>query len=113
MTIHYERIINANEINLNIRFTLLLQMKQKLGRNLAILTASQKSCGIDKLTLVLDIAPLLPEILTPRLRSVSSHLYSPKEKSELMHLINVMLDYGLTLIQEKKPEGGFEYHLEP
>lgn len=88
-------------------------MNQKLGRNNSILTASQKSCGIDRSTLALDIAPLLPELLTPRLRSVSAHLYSPKEKSELMNLVNVMLDYGLTLIQEKKPDGGFEYHLEP
>lgn len=88
-------------------------MNQKLTRSKAILTASQKSCGTDKLTLTLDIAPMLPELLTPRLRSVSAHLYSSKEKAELMHLVNVMLDYGLTLIQEKKPEGGFEYNLEP
>ncbi|XP_043467460.1 chromosome transmission fidelity protein 18 homolog isoform X2 [Leptopilina heterotoma] len=89
------------------------EVNQKLTRNRAILTTSQKSCRIDKLTLTLDISPLLPELLAPRLRSVSAHLYSSKEKAELMHLVNVMLDYGLTLIQEKKPEGGFEYNLEP
>ncbi|XP_051170661.1 chromosome transmission fidelity protein 18 homolog isoform X2 [Leptopilina boulardi] len=104
----------ANQQNSKLSYpTTVNEMNQKLMRNKTILTMSQKSCGIDKLTLTLDIAPLLPELLTPRLRSVSAHLYSWKEKAELMHLVNVMLDYGLTLIQEKKPEGGFEYNLEP
>lgn len=104
----------ASQQNCKLSYpTTVTEVNQKLTRSKAILTTSQKSCGIDKLTLTLDISPLLPELLTPRLRSVSAHLYSSKEKAELMHLVNVMLDYGLTLIQEKKAEGGFEYNLEP
>ncbi|XP_011706225.1 PREDICTED: chromosome transmission fidelity protein 18 homolog, partial [Wasmannia auropunctata] len=55
----------------------------------------------------------MSDILAPRLRTVPSHLYSPKEKSDLARIINVMLDFGLSFVQEKNPQGGYIYNLDP
>lgn len=40
-------------------------------------------------------------------------MFRGKEKDDLMRLINIMLDYGLTYIQEKQSDGKYEYKLEP
>ncbi|XP_014217281.1 chromosome transmission fidelity protein 18 homolog [Copidosoma floridanum] len=93
--------------------TIQFEVNQKIERNKAILMVTKKSSKIDVLTLVSDVLPYLPDILTPRLRPVNLLLYSPKEKLELEKLINVMLDFGLAFTQIKKPMGGYEYVLDP
>lgn len=70
-------------------------------------------CGRDVFTLITDIAGFLPDILAPRLRTVPSHLYSPKEKTDLSRIVNLMLEFGLSFVQEKSPQGGYIYNLDP
>lgn len=90
-----------------------MQTKQKLERNKAILMVTKKNCKIDVTTLVTDILPYLPDMLSPHLRPVNFHLYSPKEKQELEKLVDLMLNFGLVFTQVKKSEGGYEYILDP
>lgn len=80
---------------------------------MAILTITKKVSKYDILTLVSEILPYLPDLLSPKLRSVNAQLYSAVEKQDLERLVNLMLDFGLTFTQEKKPEGGYEYCLDP
>lgn len=80
---------------------------------MAIVSSAQKSCGRDAQTIILDIAPCLFELLNPRLRAVAINLYSTKERIELNRLINVMLDLGLSFIQEKSEDGSMNYNIDP
>ncbi|XP_046610675.1 chromosome transmission fidelity protein 18 homolog [Neodiprion virginianus] len=89
------------------------EVNQKLARTNAILRVTRQASGIDKMALVFDLAPLLTDLLTPSLRSVSYHLFSHAEKADLVRLVNVLLDLGLNLFQDKTPEGGYVYNLEP
>ncbi|XP_018394126.1 PREDICTED: chromosome transmission fidelity protein 18 homolog [Cyphomyrmex costatus] len=89
------------------------EITQKLAKNTGILTAVRRVCGRDVFTLTTDIASFLPDILTPRLRTVPSHLYSSKEKSDLARIINVMLEFGLSFVQEKNSQRGYIYNLDP
>ena len=78
-----------------------------------MLNATKRSYGRDIQTLALDVAPFISELLTPRLRSVSGTLYSPSERADLVRLINVMLDLGLSLVQFKKDDGSYDYIFDP
>ncbi|XP_011497197.1 PREDICTED: chromosome transmission fidelity protein 18 homolog [Ceratosolen solmsi marchali] len=93
--------------------TIPFEVNQKIERNEAILSIMKKTSKIDKLTLVSEVLPYLPDLLSPRLRSVNAQLYSEKEKHELGRLVNLMIDFGLTYTQEKKAEGGYDYYLDP
>ncbi|XP_006766269.1 PREDICTED: chromosome transmission fidelity protein 18 homolog [Myotis davidii] len=63
--------------------------------------------------LVLDtLCPLL-DILVPKLRPVSTQLYSTREKLQLSSLVGTMLAYSLTYRQERTPDGQYVYRLEP
>ncbi|XP_047390009.1 chromosome transmission fidelity protein 18 homolog [Sciurus carolinensis] len=64
-------------------------------------------------TLVLDTLCLLLDILAPRLRPVSTQLYSAREKQQLSSLVGTMLAYSLTYRQERMPDGQYLYRLEP
>jgi replication initiation and membrane attachment protein DnaB len=44
---------------------------------------------------------------------VSMQLYSAREKEELNHVINVMIDYNLNYVQEHTLEGNYIYNLDP
>ncbi|EGI65784.1 Chromosome transmission fidelity protein 18-like protein [Acromyrmex echinatior] len=89
------------------------EITQKSAKNTGILTAVRRVCGRDVFTLTTDIAGFLPDILTPKLRTVPSHLYSSKEKSDLARIINVMLEFGLSFVQEKNSQRGYIYNLDP
>ncbi|XP_018307581.1 chromosome transmission fidelity protein 18 homolog isoform X1 [Mycetomoellerius zeteki] len=89
------------------------EVTQKSAKNTGILTAVRRVCGRDVFTLTTDIAGFLPDILTPKLRTVPSHLYSSKEKSDLARIINVMLEFGLSFVQEKNFQRGYIYNLDP
>ncbi|KAJ8687340.1 hypothetical protein QAD02_023134 [Eretmocerus hayati] len=104
----------ADSQNPKITFpSILFEVNQKKERNLAILTATKKTSKYDILTLVTEVLPYLPDLLSPQLRSVNAQLYSVREKEELKRLVNLMLDFGLTFTQERKPGGGYEYYLDP
>ena len=49
------------------------------------------------------------EILQPNLRPVNTQLYSPREKAELKHLVEVMVAYNLQYVQERTIDGQYEY----
>ncbi|XP_027989912.2 chromosome transmission fidelity protein 18 homolog [Eptesicus fuscus] len=63
--------------------------------------------------LVLDTLCLLLDILVPKLRPVSTQLYSTREKLQLSSLVGTMLAYSLTYRQEHTPDGQYVYRLEP
>nr|XP_036861570.1 chromosome transmission fidelity protein 18 homolog isoform X2 [Manis javanica] len=63
--------------------------------------------------LVLDTLCLLLDILTPKLRPVSTQLFSAREKQQLASLVGTMLAYSLTYRQERMPDGLYVYRLEP
>ncbi|CAO3645970.1 unnamed protein product [Cunninghamella echinulata] len=63
--------------------------------------------------IILTLIPRLLRTISPELRPVNKHLIKPEEKETLSRLINVMLEYGLTFMQEKTEDGQFTYSLEP
>ncbi|XP_058426411.1 chromosome transmission fidelity protein 18 homolog isoform X1 [Diceros bicornis minor] len=63
--------------------------------------------------LVLDALCLLLDILSPKMRPVSTQLYSAREKQQLASLVGTMLTYSLTYRQERMPDGQYVYRLEP
>uniref|UniRef100_A0A8C3X7M3 Chromosome transmission fidelity protein 18 homolog n=1 Tax=Catagonus wagneri TaxID=51154 RepID=A0A8C3X7M3_9CETA len=63
--------------------------------------------------LVLDTLCLLLDILAPKLRPVSTQLYSAREKQQLASLVGTMLAYSLTYRQARTPDGQYVYRLEP
>uniref|UniRef100_A0A5F8GT18 Chromosome transmission fidelity protein 18 homolog n=1 Tax=Monodelphis domestica TaxID=13616 RepID=A0A5F8GT18_MONDO len=64
-------------------------------------------------SLILEALCLLLDIISPKLRPVSTQLYSNKEKQQLANLINIMLAYNLTYHQERTPDGMYTYKLDP
>ncbi|KAI8577410.1 hypothetical protein K450DRAFT_252301 [Umbelopsis ramanniana AG] len=55
----------------------------------------------------------LLRIISPQLRPVNHQLIKPAEKAILGRLVDIMIDFGLTFVQEKVDEGRFVYRLEP
>ncbi|XP_043248448.1 chromosome transmission fidelity protein 18 homolog [Colletes gigas] len=89
------------------------EMRQKQERSRGILTTIHRSSGRDSTILAVDIAPFLPDLLSPRLRTVSGHLHSASERNDIVRLVNVLIEYGLTFIQERNLDGNYEYKLDP
>ncbi|XP_057324055.1 chromosome transmission fidelity protein 18 homolog isoform X2 [Microplitis mediator] len=89
------------------------EVNQKINKTMALVSAAQRACGLNSRVIILDLAPLSFELLTPRLRSVATNLYTPKEKSDLEHLIDIMLSLGLTFVQDKKEDGSMDYVIDP
>ncbi|KZC08339.1 Chromosome transmission fidelity protein 18 like protein [Dufourea novaeangliae] len=88
-------------------------MNQKQARSMGVLTTIHKSSGRDSTVLAVDIAPFLPDLLSPQLRTVSGHLHSAKERDDLVRLVNVLVEFGLTFTQEKCLDGTYDYKLDP
>ncbi|EZA52142.1 Chromosome transmission fidelity protein 18-like protein [Ooceraea biroi] len=93
--------------------TVVSEVTQRSAKNTGIVTAIRRVCGRDAFTLTTDIAGFLPDLLAPRLRTVPSHLYSSKEKADLARIVDLMLEFGLSFVQEKNPQGGYIYNLDP
>ncbi|XP_012263306.2 chromosome transmission fidelity protein 18 homolog [Athalia rosae] len=89
------------------------EVNQKLTYNNAILETVRQTYTVDRYALIFDLAPLLMDLLTPSLRSVSQYLYSSIEKADLQRLVEVLLDLGLNFVQDKSPDGGYVWNLEP
>jgi len=64
-------------------------------------------------TLICDILPCLLKIIQTNLRPVNTQLYSAREKQDLRHLVEILVAYNLTYVQEMTPEGQYTYRLEP
>ena len=64
-------------------------------------------------TMVRDILPCLLKIIQTNLRPVNTQLYSPREKQELKHLVEILIAYNLSYVQEMNPDGQFNYRLDP
>ena len=62
---------------------------------------------------LLDSLSLIKCILCPILRSVSIQLLTPKEKADLLHVVEVMADLGLAYTQLKAVDGTYQYQMEP
>jgi chromosome transmission fidelity protein 18 len=58
------------------------------------------------------LSPFL-RILSPSLRPVNKQLIKPEERVVLMRLVEIMIHYQLTFVQEKTEDGQFVYRLEP
>ncbi|KAI8597020.1 hypothetical protein EDD21DRAFT_386544 [Dissophora ornata] len=58
------------------------------------------------------LSPFL-RILSPSLRPVNKQLIKPEERAVLMRLVDVMIHFQLTFVQEKTEDGQFLYRLEP
>ncbi|KAK1128703.1 hypothetical protein K0M31_019855 [Melipona bicolor] len=93
--------------------SIVYEMNQKHARNIGVLTTVQRNSGHNSIILTVDIAPFLPDLLSPQLRTVSGHLYSDKEKNDINRLVNVLIDFGLTFIQEKNLDEKYDYKLDP
>ncbi|KAF3427800.1 hypothetical protein E2986_02125 [Frieseomelitta varia] len=93
--------------------SIVYEMNQKHAKNIGILTTVQRNSGHNKIILTVDIAPFLPDLLSPQLRTVSGHLHSDKEKNDINRLVNVLIDFGLTFIQEKNFDERYDYKLDP
>ena len=89
------------------------EVNQKRARSTGILTSIHRNSGRDSTVLAVDIAPYLPDLLCPRLRTVSGHLYSAKEKVDIARLVNVLIEYGLTFAQDRNFDGTYDYKLDP
>ena len=64
-------------------------------------------------TLVCDVLPCLLRIIQTNLRPVNTQLYSPREKQELKQLVEILIAYNVTYVQEMTPEGQYAYRLDP
>ncbi|KAF9904497.1 hypothetical protein EC991_002657 [Linnemannia zychae] len=58
------------------------------------------------------LSPFL-RILSPFLRPVNKQLIKPDERAILMRLVDIMIHFQLTFVQEKTEDGQFLYRLEP
>lgn len=76
------------------------------------IVASLKGAG-DGPAFLLDSLSLIKCILCPILRSVSVQLLTPKEKSDLLHVVAVMADLGLAYTQLKSVDGTYNYQMTP
>ncbi|XP_006610723.1 chromosome transmission fidelity protein 18 homolog [Apis dorsata] len=93
--------------------SILYEMNQKHARNIGILSTVQRSSGRNSIILTIDIAPFFPDLLSSRLRTVSGHLHSMKEKEDINRIVNILINFGLTFTQEKKLDGTYDYKLDP
>ena len=58
------------------------------------------------------LSPFL-RILSPFLRPVNKQLIKPDEREVLKRLVDIMIQFQLTFVQEKTEDGQFLYRLEP
>lgn len=66
---------------------------------------------LTSLSLRLDVLPLLSRIIAPEFRAINFQLYTEQEKEILNKVVGTMVDYNLTYVQERTPEGTYIYHL--
>lgn len=96
---------------------LLFKVKQKENRQIALVAEVLRGLQptvrsfCNRLTLILDILPLLVLIIVPNFRPVNLHLYTKEEKENMLAVVNVMVDYNLNYVQERQNDGTFVFNL--
>lgn len=92
-------------------------MKQKEHRQIAIVSEVLRGLQpsvrsyCDRLTLILDILPILVVIIVPNFRPVNLHLYTKEEKDHMLAVVHIMIDYNLNYVQERQNDGTFVFNL--
>lgn len=51
------------------------------------------------------------KLIIADIRPVSTHLHSQQEKDDLHRVVGVMVDYNLSYIQERTPEGSYVFNM--
>ncbi|RUS19855.1 hypothetical protein BC937DRAFT_86802 [Endogone sp. FLAS-F59071] len=69
--------------------------------------------NFDKRNVPSELISLLLRIISPDLRPVNRQLIKPVEKAILSRLVEIMIAFGLTFVQEKTDDGQFVYRLDP
>lgn len=93
------------------------QFRQAVQRSTQILASF--SAGIaagsrpSHRALVLDILPPLVDILQPNIRPVNTQLYSVRERMELKNTVNIMIQFGVRLRQDRNVDGQYDFVLDP
>ncbi|KAJ1675053.1 Chromosome transmission fidelity protein 18 [Spiromyces aspiralis] len=62
---------------------------------------------------ITDLVCWLVRILSPKLVTANLHLIKGEEQERLERLVDVMIDWGLTLVQSQAESGQFVYSLDP
>ncbi|XP_063699801.1 chromosome transmission fidelity protein 18 homolog [Culicoides brevitarsis] len=91
----------------------LLTTKNILSALRKNLEATKRGIGDTQKIMNVDSLPFVKLILNPCLRSVSLHLLTPKEKTDVHDTVEIMADLGISFIQLKTAEGNYKYQLEP
>lgn len=92
-------------------------MRQKESRQIAIVSEVLRGLQpsvrsfCNRLTLILDVLPLLVIIIVPKFRPVNLHLYTKEEKTAMLAVVNIMIDYNLNYVQERQNDGTFTFNL--
>lgn len=68
---------------------------------------------VTKNVLRLEILPYLADIIVPVLRTSNITLFGKCEKEQLHDILNVMIDYSLTYLQERTVEGTYVFNIDP
>lgn len=68
---------------------------------------------VSKNVLRLELLPYLSEIIVPILRTSNITLFGNYEKEQLHNVVNIMIDYNLTYLQERTVDGTYVFNLEP
>ncbi|PAV91721.1 hypothetical protein WR25_23172 isoform D [Diploscapter pachys] len=76
------------------------QMLQKSKACTEVLSTLRGSrhAGLSALPLLFDVYPYLVQIVQPAMRATNETLYTKKEKDQIEHTIQVMIDYSLTFV---------------
>lgn len=64
-----------------------------------------------RISLIIDVLPLLIRIIAPPFRPVSLHLYTKEERESMLKVVHIMIDYNLTYVQERSLDGMYCYNL--
>ncbi|CAF4137627.1 unnamed protein product, partial [Adineta steineri] len=96
-----------------------LEMQNKLRTNITAIETMLHDIipslrqYLDKDILILDILPYMLEILQPRLRQTNIALFTNKEMRDIKTLIDVMINFNLSYIQQRAATGENILVLEP
>lgn len=74
---------------------------------------SSKRRYLNKDMVANEIVPLLMHIISPELKPTNQQLIKPAEKAKLVRLIDIMIEFGLSFVQEKNEDGQFIFKLDP
>ncbi|KAI9143128.1 P-loop containing nucleoside triphosphate hydrolase protein [Paraphysoderma sedebokerense] len=64
-------------------------------------------------SLVLELLSYLARIVTPNIKSANAQVMRPMEKQSLKNLVQILVSFRITLVQEKIGEGQYGFRIEP